>query len=190
MTRSATDSLGSLLFGDLPQELANTRRLLERVPDEHLGWRPHERSMTLGGLATHVANLPLWPWMILNEDGFDLAAPFPRPEPLASRKAILASFDERAEALRARLASTADADLLGGWVLRHGDQVMVDTTRAAAVRTFGISHIIHHRAQLTVFLRLLDTPVPGMYGPSADEEGGSSRFSLVPRVRAAPRPDG
>lgn len=169
MTTMTEKRLRELLLGDVEEELEKTRRALERVPEEQLEWRPHERSMSLGELSTHLANLPFWPYTILAGDEFDTAKSLPKLEPLTSRSAILAIFEERAAALRERLATRTDADLMGSWKLRNGPQVVVETTRAAAVRSYGISHMIHHRGQLTVYLRLLGTPVPGLYGPSADE---------------------
>jgi uncharacterized damage-inducible protein DinB len=169
MTDANEQNLKQLLFGDLEQELATTRRVLDRVPEEHLGWRPHEKSMTLGTLATHVASLCLWPTSILREEFFDIAAPMPRLEAAKSHAEILGSFEHTSGALRDVFAATPDAELLATWELRNGEQVMVRSTRAAAVRTFGLSHIIHHRGQLTVYLRLLNVSVPSVYGPSADE---------------------
>jgi uncharacterized damage-inducible protein DinB len=169
MNEAGSDGLRGLLFGDLDEELGKTRRVLERVPQEKLDWRPHERSMTVGGLATHLANLPLWPTGILSQDSFDVGAPLPRLEPMTSVETILAHFDRQAGDLRNALTSTSEGALLAPWRLVQGDQVLAETTRAAAVRTYGISHIIHHRAQLGVYLRLLDVPVPRVYGPTADE---------------------
>jgi uncharacterized damage-inducible protein DinB len=171
MSNENADGLRHLLFGDLPQELAGVRRVLERVPPERLDWKPHERSMTLGGLATHLANLPFWPASILREDFFDVGAPFPDMPPLKSRAEILEKFDQTSSLLQERLGSTADGELLAPWQLRNGETVLMEMSRAAAVRSWGLSHLIHHRGQLTVYLRLLDVPLPGLYGPTADEVG-------------------
>lgn len=161
-------SLKRAAFGDLDDELAATRRLLERVPDEHLGWRPHARSMTLGALATHLATLPYWMHTTLAEDAFDLAAT-PRNEALGSRAAILERFDAHAAALRAQWRDTPEATLAAPWTLRQGERVLLTQPRAAVLRGMGLSHLIHHRGQLTVYLRLLDVPLPALYGPTADE---------------------
>jgi uncharacterized damage-inducible protein DinB len=169
MSNGNPDGLPHLLFGDLDQELAGTRRVLERVPTEALEWRPHERSMTLGGLASHVATLPFWPASILRESFFDVAAPFPEMPPQASREAILEQFDRASMLLKERLGSTADGDLLAPWSLLSGNTVLMEMSRAAAVRFWGLSHLVHHRGQLTLYLRLLDVPLPGLYGPTADE---------------------
>lgn len=164
--------LKDLAFGDVAQELSSTRRILDRLPDEHLSWRPHEKSMTLGALATHVVNLLGWQTMILQQAEFDLAATPPRREALGSRQELLDEFDTRQREVE-ELLNTVDEEALGGqWTLRSGDHVIFRRPRAVAMRVFGLSHLIHHRAQLSVYLRLLDLPVPGLYGPSADERQG------------------
>lgn len=159
-------------LGDLERELATTRRVLDRVPDAHLDWRPHEKSMTLGGLATHIANLLSWQQAILHAEEYDFATAPPPRRSLPSRDEVLALFDENAEALKGGLAESDDARLRERWTLRHGEHVIVEAPRAAVLRSTILSHIIHHRGQLTVYLRLLDVPVPPVYGPTADERGG------------------
>lgn len=166
---AAASSLRQTALADLDQELANTRRVLERVPDEHLDWKPHEKSFSLGSLASHVATLPFLLEFILDGDVFDVAAPFDVPAPLHGREALLAGFDERAAALRARLDAADDALLSRPWELRAGEKVNFRAPKFAVLRTLGLNHIIHHRAQLTVYLRLLDVPLPPLYGPTADE---------------------
>lgn len=168
MTDTAAPSLGRLALGDLDHEIANTRRVLERVPDEHLAWKPHARSFSLGDLAAHVANLLYWQIATLTRDEFDLAAPFDRPA-MDSRAKMLEVFDAQAAELRRTVDATDDAALMKPWTLRHGDHVIFTMPKLAVMRGFGISHLVHHRGQLTVYLRLLDVPVPGLYGPSADE---------------------
>lgn len=165
----AAPSLKQLGLGDMEQEIATTRRVLERVPEEHLGWKPHERSMALGGLALHVANLLFWQLAILQDDEYDLAAAPPPLAPPASREEILAAFDGHVARVRAALAGVDDATLARPWTLRHGEQVMVRQPKLVAMRTWALSHSAHHRGQLTVYLRLLDVPVPPIYGPTADE---------------------
>lgn len=165
---SATNK--QLAAGDFATELALTRRLLERVPEEHFGWKPHPRSWSLGELAMHIATIPMWTGAILRQDAFDLATlPRDRNRAPESAQALLDTFDRNAEAARG-VFDALDADgLTGAWTLRRGDHVLNETTRGAALRQMGLSHLIHHRGQLTVYLRLLDVPVPGLYGPSADE---------------------
>jgi uncharacterized damage-inducible protein DinB len=165
-------SLKALALGDLEQELATTRSALERIPDEHLAWKPHEKSFSLGALGAHLANLPMWMTMTLAENGFDLAsAPPPRSEP-GSKAEILAAFDAHVADLRERVAGATDAILGEDWTLRNGDDVMWTRPKGGVFRTFGISHLVHHRAQLGVYLRQLDVPVPSAYGPTADEAVG------------------
>jgi uncharacterized damage-inducible protein DinB len=157
------------LYADLDLELAATRRVLERVPFEHWDWKPHEKSMSLGSLATHLAQLPNFGEVIATTEELDMAAtPFPRPE-VKSRSELIALFDDRAESMREAVAGLDEARLAGNWKLRMGDMVFLDAPRSLLLRQHGISHPVHHRAQLTVYLRLLNVAVPGMYGPSADE---------------------
>ena len=161
-----------LATGDIEQELASTRRVLERLPDEKWTWRPHEKSMALGELATHIVNIPLWMQAILDQREFDLATVPMKGEPLANRDAVLELFDSRVKEVESSL-DALDADALDEpWTLRRGDQVVFELPRALALRSLGTSHMIHHRAQLGVYLRMLDVPVPGVYGPSADEMAG------------------
>ena len=158
-----------LATGDLEQELATTRRMLERVPDEHFAWKPHEKSMSLGALAAHIANVLTWQDLTLKRDEFDFAvSPPPRDRP-ENREALLRQFDENAAVLRETLAQTEAAVLAEPWSLKHGDHVIFTQSKAAVLRSFGISHMVHHRGQLSVYLRLLDIPVPPSYGPTADE---------------------
>jgi len=159
-----------LIIGDAMYELATTRRILERLPDEHMAWRPHDKSMTLGGLATHLINLLNWQMAIFQHTEFDLSTVPLRREALESRSDILAEFDANVGKIDKLLADCDEKTLGEEWTLRHGDHIIRREPRALAFRTFGLSHMIHHRAQLGVYLRLLNIPVPGMYGPSADEE--------------------
>ena len=157
-----------LLYPDMAQELANTRRLLERVPDGNDPWKPHTKSMSLGSLATHVAELPRFATMILTTEEFDFGAgTWPKTE-IASNADRLALFDKVAADMTAGINAADWSALEKGWKLRAGDQVYMNDRKANLLRN-TISHIAHHRAQLGVYLRQLDIPVPGMYGPSADE---------------------
>lgn len=160
-----------LAVGDLEEELATTRRVLERLPEDKFDWKPHEKSFSLGTLAFHVANLLFWQKMSLTDDGFDLAAS-PPPEKggnLPAKEELLATFDAKLAELREALAGATEDTLNEPWTLRHGDHDIFTSPKADVMRRFGISHMIHHRAQLAVYLRLLDVPVPQIYGPSADE---------------------
>ncbi|MBJ9992889.1 DinB family protein [Paenibacillus sp. S28] len=158
-----------LIVGDAFQELTTTRRVLERLPDEHMSWKPHVKSMALGGLATHLINLLNWQVAIFLYPELDLSTVPVRREPLASREDILNEFDSNIVKLEELLAECDEKMLGEEWTLRNGDHIILRQPRAIALRTFGLSHMVHHRAQLGVYLRLLDIPVPGLYGPSADE---------------------
>lgn len=159
------------IIGDAKQELSATRRILERLPEEHMWWKPHEKSMTLGGLATHLINILNWQISILQYPEFDLAAVPLRREALQRPNDVLEEFDANVVKLEQLLAECDEAALGEEWTLRSSDHIILRQPRVTALRTFGISHMIHHRAQLGVYLRLLDIPVPGFYGPSADEAG-------------------
>jgi uncharacterized damage-inducible protein DinB len=156
------------LLADYDHEMGTTRRLLERVPDDKLAWKPHQRSMSLGGLATHVSRIPIWGVTILNDPSFDLTEAPPAGAELTSRAAILALFDETRARTRACM-DKIDGEYNSLWTLKRGGQQVFSVPRAAAFRSFVLHHIIHHRGQLSVYLRLNDVPVPAMYGPSADE---------------------
>ncbi|HYH79594.1 MAG TPA: DinB family protein [Longimicrobium sp.] len=156
-------------FGDLHNELAGTRRVLERIPDEHWGWKPHEKSMTLGRLGTHLAEIPRLATLVLGRDEFNVQEKRWEGEPPANRAEVLAAFDQAVAGIGEALAAVPVDGWGKTWTLRMGEQVMLSMPRAAALRTLGINHLVHHRAQLTVYLRLLDVPVPSLYGPSADE---------------------
>jgi len=169
-TESATrPSLKQLALGDLNHELGLTRTLLERVPDAHLAWKPHEKSMALGGLALHIATIPQWLTRILEADFFDIATATRNPPP-NSLQDILDAFEDRVATMRQALDAADDAALTRPWQLRRGEQVLQSMPRLAVIRTMALSHLIHHRAQLGVYLRMLDVPLPAMYGPSADEQ--------------------
>ncbi len=156
-------------FADIDEEFANTRRVLERFPDEHADWRPHQKSSTLIELAAHVASLPNFGQVIASGSVFDFAATPWVPPTARTRVELLALFDEKSESARAAVASLDDEALRGTWTLRSGDTVFLSGPRGYNIRRLMLSHIIHHRAQLTIYYRLLGVPVPGLYGPSADE---------------------
>ncbi|WP_106767063.1 DinB family protein [Paenibacillus faecalis] len=159
-----------LMLGDVMQEFAGTRRILECIPEEHLTWKPHERSMSVGELATHIVNLFIWQEAILRYPAFDLAAAPPPREPFKSREAIIEEYDERVTRVSKLLSESGEEYLGEVWTLRRGETLIQQQPRAHALRTFGVNHMIHHRAQLGVYLRLIDIPVPGLYGPSADDK--------------------
>jgi uncharacterized damage-inducible protein DinB len=158
-------------FNDLEQELRNTRRVLEKVPDEHWDWKPHAKSMSLGRIAAHLAELPHLAVIALTRDEFDVRDRPPSTPP-ANREEVLRAFDQAAEALTAAANAVPAEGWKESWSLKANGQTFLTMSRAAALRAMGLSHSIHHRGQLTVYLRLLDVPVPGLYGPSADEPFG------------------
>jgi len=161
--------LATATFADLDLELATTRRVLDRVPADRLDWRPHEKSMAIGELATHIANLLRWWKMTLTTDGFDMSQARPPSDPPTTKDGILDLWDANAAAVRELADATTDGDLSATWSLRAGEKVISADPRHLVVRRFGMSHVVHHRGQLSVYLRLLDVPVPSIYGPSADE---------------------
>ena len=173
MTAPATapSPLQRLGLGDFDAEMASTRRILERVPDEHFDWRPHPKSGTLGELASHVASVIGLQNLVIRTDEMDiLARGASRPAPAKSRAELLELFDRTVASVRESIASvTDDATWRKPWSFKRGEHVMFTMPKVAAFRGMGINHLVHHRGQLSVYLRLLDVPVPGMYGPSADE---------------------
>ena len=165
-------ALRDALLPEFDHEMATTRRLLERVPDAELGWKPHERSMTLGRLAAHIANLPYWGSVTLETTVFELDSlpPDSQRQLADSSAALVKEFDGKVAAARAKLAAALDAELLMPWTLKKGGQEMFTMPRISALRSFVMNHIIHHRGQLSVYLRLKNVPLPSIYGPTADEQ--------------------
>jgi uncharacterized damage-inducible protein DinB len=162
--------LNDLAFADFDGEVAATRRVLARLPDDQFGWKPHEKSKPLGELATHCVELMAWQVQVLTGPDIDFATSKLARVDAKTSEALVKAFDAGVEAVRGALASV-DASRLGeDWTLRFGDRVVFTRPRAVVFRSFGLSHIAHHRAQLTVYLRLLGVPVPPVYGPSADEQ--------------------
>ena len=162
-------TLAQSLLLDFDTEAISTRPLLERTPNDKGHWKPHEKSMPIGRLAMHVARLPSFGHTILSTPELDLGtAKFPALTFTTAEDLITHAAGAAAE-LRTSLASATDEDLEATWTLRWGDKVISTGTRALLYRSMFFNHLIHHRGQLTVYLRLLDIPVPGLYGPSADE---------------------
>jgi uncharacterized damage-inducible protein DinB len=160
------------LLPEFDQEMANTRKTLERVPNDKLAWKPHPKSFAMGALGTHIANMTGWMVDTIAKDSFDIAPPGAPPykeEPAASQKELLEKFDKNVTAARAELAGSSDEHLLKPWSLLAGGKTLFTMPRIACIRSFVMNHTIHHRAQLGVYLRLNDIPVPSIYGPSADE---------------------
>jgi len=157
------------LLPELDHELASTRKVLAAIPEAKTGFRPHPKSFTLGELALHVTNVLTWLPRTLTTTELDIDPPGGWKRPVfESAAATLVQFDENARAARAALADASDADFLVPWTLEKRGQALFTLPRVACVRSFVFSHMIHHRGQLTVYLRLCDVPVPQVYGPTAD----------------------
>jgi uncharacterized damage-inducible protein DinB len=164
--------LSESLLPEFDYEMANTRKTLERVPLDRSEWKPHEKSTTMGGLATHLTNIPMWAIYTMDQDSLDLApggVPLPAAEVAKSQTELLALFDANTTKARAAIAGASDADFFKPWTLLSNGKTLMTMPKIAVLRGFIMSHMIHHRAQLGVYLRLNDIPVPSIYGPSADE---------------------
>lgn len=160
------------LLPEFDQEMANTRKTLERVPADKFDWKPHEKSMPMGQLAVHIATMPGWAAETINRDVLDVAPPDgPAYEPptVNSQEELVKLFDENVALGRAAIAGASDEHLAKPWTLLAGGREILTTPRVDVLRSFVMNHTIHHRAQLGVYLRLNDLPVPAIYGPSADE---------------------
>ena len=165
-------SISDSLLPEFDQEMGNTRKSLERVTDEKFDWRPHDKSWTMGELVTHLVNLPTWTLHTLNEDSLDISPtgePPPKVLPVTSKEEALEKFDENIKKIRAAIAEASDGVLFSSWTLFSGGNKIFTLPKVAVLRSFVFNHMIHHRAQLGVYLRLNNIPVPSIYGPSADE---------------------
>lgn len=161
-------ALVDAMLPEFDHEMAVTRKLLERVPEDRLQWKPHPKSFTLGQLAQHVATLPTWGRVTLTQSDFDIGGDARMPDP-ATRAELLASFDRNVADTRAALAGRTDAELTAPWALKRNGETIFSMPKAGVWRSFVMNHLIHHRAQLAVYLRMQDVPLPAIYGPSADE---------------------
>jgi uncharacterized damage-inducible protein DinB len=156
------------LLPEFDHEMTTTRKLLERVPEDRLDWKPHPKSYSLGQLAQHVATIPMWGLMTLKETELDLGGSA-APSQMRTRAELLKAFDENIAGTRAALLGKSDGELMVPWTLKNSGHTVFSMPRAVVWRSFVLNHLIHHRAQLSVYLRMHDVPVPSMYGPSADE---------------------
>jgi len=159
------------LIAELKYESGLTKKMLERVPVEKGSWSPHEKSMTLGRLATHVAEIPHWISRIISVDDWDFVVQGFSSHTASSHEELMKTFQEKLDKAIADLETMSDDDFNKTWIVRRGDQMRREMPKKVAIRGWGFSHLVHHRGQLSVYLRLLNVPVPGMYGPSADEKG-------------------
>src|SRR3954465_3250718 len=163
-------ALKDAFIGELKYEGSLTRKMLERVPLDKKEWRPHEKSMTLGRLATHVAEIPHWISRIILVDDWDFAVQGFSSHAAATKEELMKTFHDKLQQAIDDLEAMTDEDFNKTWIVRRGEQMRREMPKKIAIRGWGFSHLIHHRGQLSVYLRLLDVPVPGMYGPSADEK--------------------
>jgi uncharacterized damage-inducible protein DinB len=167
-------TLNEMLLPEFDEEMVPTRKTLERVPEDKFGWKPHEKSMTMLRLATHVAELPSWAGFTIGQDSLDIApkdGPAYQPPKVDSCQDLLDIFDKSAAIARAAIAGATDEHLMKPWSLLAGGHVIFTQPRFYVLRRTVINHLVHHRAQLGVFLRLNNVPLPAIYGPSADEGG-------------------
>jgi uncharacterized damage-inducible protein DinB len=163
--------LRDALLAELDQEMAATRVVLERVPAAHLAWKPHEKSFSLGGLAAHLAELPHWGCRILDRESYDLADTAPRQvnDLSVDLAEILRRFEQSSSDVRRSLVDKTDGELRATWTLARAGVPIMKMPRLTALERFLVHHTIHHRGQMTVYLRLHDVPLPPIYGPTADE---------------------
>jgi len=158
------------LITEFDHEMAVTRQLLERLPEAAFAWKPHEKSMSLGGLATHLSQIPHWGHSILMRDGYDLvddnAGHAAEKQTVAE---VLRTFDAHTSEVRKSLSERTDAELSKPWALKRGGHLVMSMPKAGALRRFLFNHLVHHRGQLSVYLRMQNVPLPPIYGPTADE---------------------
>ena len=167
MTDNSLD-VRNVAFGDMEHEIAVTRRMLARVPEKHFDLKPHDKSWSLRELACHIVDLLWWHKATLEMDIVDMSKPWPKTQ-AKTHAELMAAFESNLTALQAAIADTTESDLAATWKLSYGDQIFLEMPRASAQRIYCISHPAHHRGQLTVYLRMLDVPVPPSYGPTADD---------------------
>jgi uncharacterized damage-inducible protein DinB len=162
-------SIAQSMLSEFDHEMASTRNTLARLPEDKLEYKPDPKSMSLGQLAAHIVEMTGWGTMTLQTESFTMDPGSHKPLVLTSREQALTEFDKNCTALRAALSAATDADMMKTWSLIIGGSPLFSMPRAAVIRTMIMNHIIHHRAQLTVYYRLNGVPVPALYGPSADE---------------------
>jgi uncharacterized damage-inducible protein DinB len=161
-------AISTALLSEFDHEMATSRTVIERVPENKYSWKPHEKSMSAGRLASHIAEMPTWASTSIQQDSLDLAGGY-QPYEAASRAELLALFDKNVAGARASIAGCSDETFMKMWSLTNSGKTLMTMPKIAVVRSFVMNHVIHHRGQLSVYLRELNVPVPSIYGPSADE---------------------
>lgn len=159
------------MIREFEHEAVNTRKVLERVPEDKFGWKPHDKSMSVIELASHISDIPSWVPVTMKEDEFNFDMKGYVPYKAESVRQLLDDYDTRVKAALEAMAGTTDADMLKTWKMTMDGQPLFEMPRVAVLRGMMMNHSVHHRAQLGVYFRLLDIPVPALYGPSADEQG-------------------
>jgi uncharacterized damage-inducible protein DinB len=163
-------SINKSILAELKHEAATTRKVLQRVPEDMFSWQPHEKSMTLQRLATHLADIHQWPILMVTQSGYDFLKGGFKQGVYTTTEALVKDFDETLVSTSQVLENTTDDALEQVWTLSRGEHVIFSIPRKQALRSMFMNHIIHHRGQLSVYLRLLNIPVPSIYGPTADEQ--------------------
>ena len=165
--------ISQALLPEYDHEVATTRKVLDRLPEDKYGWKPHEKSMTAGRLASHIAEMGTWGSMTLSTEELDInpvgEQPFP-PLNCATKAELLGAYDKMMSESRAAIAAASNEQFMAPWTLKSNGQVLMTMPKVAVIRSFVMNHIVHHRGQLSVYLRMLDVPVPSIYGPSGDEK--------------------
>ena len=177
--------LNQALIAELQMEAANTRKILSCVPTEQNTWKPHEKSMKLGNLANHIAELPGWLSMVLTTDELDLSTMNYKPTIPETPEALGAVLDKNGNNAVVALEKSLPEDFQKTWTLRNGSHVIFSMPKIAVIRSMALSHLYHHRGQLSVYLRLLEVPFPGMYGPSADDNAAAVAAAKAAEAAAA-----
>ena len=168
--KEQTMTIGQMIAAELKQEANSTRKMLERIPADKFFWKPHDKSMTLARLAGHVVEMLMWTGVTLTQDELDFAKSDFQPKEYTEASELVTDFDKNIADATVMLSSASNETIMQNWKLRNGEEIYFELPKAVVLRSMVMNHIIHHRGQLSVYLRMLDIPVPSIYGPSADEQ--------------------